>query len=306
MHDASARHAVCTNPATCTDSARRAVPPVRSWHYSSATGRGRSGGRRRRLQQPRRLRLLSLDRRRPRPTTASSPATTPARRGGNIGGLRRVDPQGGRPGRPRRRSSEPPIRLHAGHQHEEDGRGHHRGGRPAEHAVAGVIVKRPSNRCDWPISAGLCTHRADPGERCPGLPRPRIPPTPTDRSHCAARCGRPHAATEHGAFAEPASAALADAPITSAGSRPASSRRCSRSDARAPPLPAGGGRAAPRWPRSPACCRSRALQAMAQEQDGALEKKDLKIGFIPITCATPLIMADPLGLLREAGPERRG
>lgn len=32
------------------------------------------------------------------------------------------------------------------------------------------------------------------------------------------------------------------------------------------------------------------LQAMAQEK-GALEKKDLKVGFIPITCATPLIMA---------------
>ena len=47
------------------------------------------------------------------------------------------------------------------------------------------------------------------------------------------------------------------------------------------------------------------LQAMAQEK-GALEKKDLKIGFIPITCATPLIMAHPLGFYSEAGPERRG
>ena len=36
-----------------------------------------------------------------------------------------------------------------------------------------------------------------------------------------------------------------------------------------------------------------ALQAMAHER-GPLEKKDLKIGFIAITCATPLIMADPL------------
>ena len=47
------------------------------------------------------------------------------------------------------------------------------------------------------------------------------------------------------------------------------------------------------------------LQAMAQDK-GALEKKDLKIGFIPITCATPLIMAAPAGLLQQAGPERRG
>jgi nitrate/nitrite transport system substrate-binding protein len=42
------------------------------------------------------------------------------------------------------------------------------------------------------------------------------------------------------------------------------------------------------------------LQAMAQERK-ALEKKDLKIGFIPITCASPLIMADPLGFYRQQG-----
>jgi nitrate/nitrite transport system substrate-binding protein len=43
-----------------------------------------------------------------------------------------------------------------------------------------------------------------------------------------------------------------------------------------------------------------ALEAMAQEKR-APEKKDLKIGFIPITCASPLIMADPLGFYREQG-----
>ncbi len=43
------------------------------------------------------------------------------------------------------------------------------------------------------------------------------------------------------------------------------------------------------------------LQAMAAERPGALEKKDLKIGFIPINCATPLIMADPLGFYKEQG-----
>jgi nitrate/nitrite transport system substrate-binding protein len=37
------------------------------------------------------------------------------------------------------------------------------------------------------------------------------------------------------------------------------------------------------------------LQALAQEASGGLEKKDLKIGFISITCASPLIMAEPLG-----------
>jgi nitrate/nitrite transport system substrate-binding protein len=43
-----------------------------------------------------------------------------------------------------------------------------------------------------------------------------------------------------------------------------------------------------------------ALQAMAQER-GPLEKKDLKIGFIAITCASPLIMAEPLGFYRKEG-----
>jgi nitrate/nitrite transport system substrate-binding protein len=43
------------------------------------------------------------------------------------------------------------------------------------------------------------------------------------------------------------------------------------------------------------------LQAMAQDKPGALEKKDLKIGFIPITCATPLIMAHPLGFYAKQG-----
>ena len=43
-----------------------------------------------------------------------------------------------------------------------------------------------------------------------------------------------------------------------------------------------------------------ALQAMAQEK-GSLEKRDLKIGFIPITCATPLIVAHPLGFYSQQG-----
>lgn len=43
-----------------------------------------------------------------------------------------------------------------------------------------------------------------------------------------------------------------------------------------------------------------ALQAMAQEKR-APEKNELKIGFIAITCATPLIMADPLGFYRRQG-----
>jgi nitrate/nitrite transport system substrate-binding protein len=42
------------------------------------------------------------------------------------------------------------------------------------------------------------------------------------------------------------------------------------------------------------------MQAMAQDKN-ALEKTNLKIGFIPITCATPLIMAHPLGFYQKQG-----
>jgi nitrate/nitrite transport system substrate-binding protein len=43
------------------------------------------------------------------------------------------------------------------------------------------------------------------------------------------------------------------------------------------------------------------LQAMAAQDKIAVEKKNLKIGFIPITCATPLIMAQPLGFYKQQG-----
>src|SRR5882672_2100576 len=36
-------------------------------------------------------------------------------------------------------------------------------------------------------------------------------------------------------------------------------------------------------------------------QGGAIEKKDLKVGFIPITCATPIIMAAPMGFYSKNG-----
>ncbi|MFM9941256.1 MAG: CmpA/NrtA family ABC transporter substrate-binding protein [Hyphomicrobiaceae bacterium] len=36
-------------------------------------------------------------------------------------------------------------------------------------------------------------------------------------------------------------------------------------------------------------------------QTAAPEKKDLKVGFIPITCATPIIMAAPMGFYAKAG-----
>ena len=44
-----------------------------------------------------------------------------------------------------------------------------------------------------------------------------------------------------------------------------------------------------------------AREAFAAEKIGPLEKKDLKIGFIPITCATPIIMAHPMGFYSRYG-----
>jgi nitrate/nitrite transport system substrate-binding protein len=45
----------------------------------------------------------------------------------------------------------------------------------------------------------------------------------------------------------------------------------------------------------------RAARAVAQDKPGPVEKRDLKIGFIPITCATPIIMAEPMGFYKKQG-----
>ena len=44
-----------------------------------------------------------------------------------------------------------------------------------------------------------------------------------------------------------------------------------------------------------------AAKALAQEKTGPIEKKNLKVGFIPITCATPIIMAEPMGFYKKHG-----
>jgi len=44
-----------------------------------------------------------------------------------------------------------------------------------------------------------------------------------------------------------------------------------------------------------------AAKALAQEKTGPIEKQDLKVGFIPITCATPIIMAEPMGFYKKHG-----
>jgi nitrate/nitrite transport system substrate-binding protein len=44
-----------------------------------------------------------------------------------------------------------------------------------------------------------------------------------------------------------------------------------------------------------------ALKAWAADSTGKPERTELKVGFIPITCATPLIMAEPLGFYKKYG-----
>ncbi len=44
-----------------------------------------------------------------------------------------------------------------------------------------------------------------------------------------------------------------------------------------------------------------AIKAAVKESSGNLEKKKLNIGFVPITCATPIIMAHPMGFYSKYG-----
>lgn len=44
-----------------------------------------------------------------------------------------------------------------------------------------------------------------------------------------------------------------------------------------------------------------AAKALAAELQGPLEKKHLNVGFVPITCATPIIMAHPMGFYAKNG-----
>jgi nitrate/nitrite transport system substrate-binding protein len=44
-----------------------------------------------------------------------------------------------------------------------------------------------------------------------------------------------------------------------------------------------------------------AAKALALEKTGPLEKKDLTIGFVPITCGAPIILADPMGFYSGEG-----
>ena len=44
-----------------------------------------------------------------------------------------------------------------------------------------------------------------------------------------------------------------------------------------------------------------AVKAAVKDSMGPLEKKKLQVGFVPITCATPIIMAQPMGFYAKYG-----
>ena len=46
---------------------------------------------------------------------------------------------------------------------------------------------------------------------------------------------------------------------------------------------------------------SASATALAEDKPGKLEKPDLKIGFVPITCASPIIMGQPMGFYVRHG-----
>jgi nitrate/nitrite transport system substrate-binding protein len=112
----------------------------------------------------------------------------------------------------------------------------------------------------------------------------------------ACACGRHERAADHDAAvtdARPCRAQRCSWPRLSRSSRAIASAAASCGAVGAPTAMAAHGIALP------------LRRARGDGQDkGAIEKKDLKVGFIPITCATPLIMSAPARLLREAGPQR--
>ena len=137
--------------------------------------------------------------------------------------------------------------------------------------------------------------------RCPGLPRPRIPTTPTDRSHCAAPVagGMPRPSTA------PLQSRRSAAPRRRADhARPARVHPVARAvpaRCRAPPLPARGRRRHGAAPRSPSLFPLGALRGHGAGARRRSRRRTSRSASSPITCATPLIMADPLGFYAKQG-----
>ena len=120
------------------------------------------------------------------------------------------------------------------------------------------------------------------------------------RSGCV--CGQHRSAAEH----EQAALALRCEPVAERGEALRGRRRLRRGAG-----DVSGGRRAPRLPEigrrfDRARCDLAILPASRprprpSRKPAPPEKKDLKVGFIPITCATPIIMAAPLGFYSKHG-----
>jgi nitrate/nitrite transport system substrate-binding protein len=172
----------------------------------------------------------------------------------------------------------------------------------------------PSRALAMPIGKELARRPASSFERC-AMPIDSDPYDADRPLRLSCGCGRDHSAAEHAA--EDAEAAVQASAASAARelrerSRAPDVERESRAFVEAALIKALFPHDAVRRRFIRAVGRSVAmaaigsvlpiasLQAMAQDK-GALEKKDLKIGFIPITCATPLIMAHPLGFYQQQG-----
>lgn len=114
---------------------------------------------------------------------------------------------------------------------------------------------------------------------------------PESRLSCA--CGRHNSAAEHAAAERDSEALTADA-LRSALMRSLFPRDAERRRfLRAVGAPTAMAALSTIFPLG-------TLEAMAQDK-GKVEKRNLNVGFIPITCATPLIMSAPLGFYEKQG-----
>ncbi|MFM7256313.1 MAG: CmpA/NrtA family ABC transporter substrate-binding protein [Betaproteobacteria bacterium] len=113
-------------------------------------------------------------------------------------------------------------------------------------------------------------------------------------------CGQHASQAEHAALREPIAPSGADTLISQAVDQAVMRALFPHDSVRRRFLSAVGS------PTAIAAISSVFPMAVAREafaQSAAVEKPKLNVGFIPITCATPIIMADPMGFYRKQGLE---
>ena len=146
-------------------------------------------------------------------------------------------------------------------------------------------------------------------------------PALADRERSAMGARRPHAAVPSGRVAMRRSSATRSTRRPACAGLRLRAGGCAVDLAQASSPPPCSAPPFPNPAQRRACCRRSAAArclaalaevfplgaatALAEEGSGKIEKPDLKIGFIPITCASPIIMAQPLGFYSQARTERR-